>query len=420
MPRSSGRHAAGAPLPPPAPPILRAGAGIHAAFLASLEFFLAPLVPLLRDPEVSEIMVNGPDRIYIEKEGRIQLTRARFAGETDLQAAASNIAQFVAQPLSPERPLLDGRLPDGSRVCIVLGPVAAGGTHINIRRFARNTANPEFLLSKNAITPMAMEFLLLAVRAHRNIVVAGGAGSGKTTAVNVLTNAFHEDERIIVIEDTRELQVQRPHVVQMEARPPDAYGRGQVSVRDLFVAALRMRPDRIVVGEVRRGEALDMIQAMTSGHHGSLTTVHASSPYDTCYRIETMALMAELGGGAGIPLMALRRQVASALDLIVQTARLPSGRRLVTAISEVDFDESTQNYRITDLFVARIPAEAASEAAEAGRAEAAEGPAAATENNGGRMLEWTRTRPAAMEQFLMEGLVDQMQLTRPMLDAGTG
>ena len=155
---------------------------------------------------------------------------------------------------------------------------------------------------------MAMEFLLLAVKGHRNIVVSGGAGSGKTTAVNVLTNGFGEDERIVVIEDTRELQVQRKHVVQLEARPADAYGRGQVTVRDLFITALRMRPDRIVVGEVRRGEALDMIQAMTSGHHGSMTTVHASSPADTCYRLETLALMADIG----IPLHALRRQVASA------------------------------------------------------------------------------------------------------------
>jgi pilus assembly protein CpaF len=176
----------------------------------------------------------------------------------------------------------------------------------------------------------------------------------------------------------------------MEARPADAYGRGQATVRDLFVTALRMRPDRIVVGEVRRGEALDMIQAMTSGHHGSLTTVHASSPHDTCYRLETMALMADMGGG-GIPLFALRRQVASALDVIVQTARLPSGRRLVTGISEVDFDEQSQNYRIRDLF--RL------------------------EGSGDQaQLAWTRTRPHALEQLQFEGLLPEMNLTRPMLE----
>ena len=269
-----------------------------------------------------------------------------------------------------------------------MGQIAAGGTHINIRRFAKNTATPEFLLNKRAITPMALEFLLLAVKGRRNIVVSGGAGSGKTTAVNVLTTAFGMEERIVVIEDTRELQVQRPHVVQMEARPADAYGRGLVTVRDLFVTALRMRPDRIVVGEVRRGEALDMIQAMTSGHHGSLTTVHASSAADTCYRLETMALMADIG----IPLFALRRQVASAVDLIVQTARMTSGRRLVTGISEVDFDESTQNYRLTELFKLQESGEEAH-------------------------VEWTRTRAATLEQLSFEGLTDQMDLTRPMLEA---
>jgi pilus assembly protein CpaF len=370
-----------------ATPLMRAGTGTHAAYEASLEFFLAPLVPLLRDPEVSEIMVNGPDRIYVEKAGQVMLSSAKFPTEADVQAAANNIAQFVGQPLTNDRPLLDGRLPDGSRVCIVGGGIASAGTHINIRRFARNTASPDFLLAKKALTPMAMEFLLLAVKGHRNIIVAGGAGSGKTTVVNVLTNGFGEEERIVVIEDTRELQVQKKHVVQLEARPADAYGKGQVTVRDLFVTALRMRPDRIVVGEVRRGEALDMIQAMTSGHHGSMTTVHASSPADTCYRLETLALMADIG----IPLQALRRQVASALDLIVQTTRLPSGKRLVTAISEVEFDETTQNYRITDIF--RLDTECAVPE-----------------------LVWTRTRPVTLRQLKFEGLVDEMALTKPMLE----
>ena len=371
-------------------PLLHAGTGTHAAFEASLEFFLSPLVPLLKDPEVTEIMVNGPARIYVERHGKLEETAARFATEADVQAAANNIAQFVGQPLTTERPLLDGRLPDGSRVCIVLGQIASAGTHINIRRFSRNTATPEFLLSRQAITPMAMEFLMLAVKGRRNLVISGGAGSGKTTLVNVLTGGFDADERIVVIEDTRELQVQRPHVVQMEARPADAYGRGQVTVRDLFITALRMRPDRIVVGEVRRGEALDMIQAMTSGHRGSMTTVHASSPADTCYRLETMALMADVA----IPLHALRRQVASALDLIVQTARLASGRRLVTAISEVEFDEGTQNYRITDIF-----ALGHNDAAAQGE------------------IAWTRTRPATVAQLQLEGLVGEMKLTRPMLEA---
>jgi len=322
------------------------GRGRITGFQASLEFFLAPIRQLLADPEVTEIMVNGPDKVYIEKSGRLTLSPCRFASDADVQAAAQNIAQFVGQPLSQERPLMDGRLPDGSRVCVVLGPLAETGTHINIRRFVRAAVTPQFLLERGTITPMAMEFLLLAVKLHRNIMIMGGAGSGKTTVLNVLTNGFAEDERIIVIEDTRELQIQRPHVVQMEARQADAYGRGAIAIRDLFVSSLRMRPDRIVVGEVRRGEALDMIQAMTSGHRGALATLHAASPIDACHRLETMALMADVG----LPLTALRRQVASAIDLLVQTVRLPEGPRLITEISEVDFDEQMHNYMITDIF----------------------------------------------------------------------
>ena len=284
-----------------AKPVRPRGSGIANAFEASLEFFLAPLMPFFGDPDVSEIMVNGCSNVYIEKAGLIQKTAARFPSEADVQAAAQNIAQFVGQPLSPDRPMLDGRLPDGSRVCVVLGVLSSSGTQINIRRFAKAAVASAFLLERKSITPEALEYLDLAVQAHRNILVSGGAGSGKTTLLNVLTHGFGEKERIVVIEDTRELQVQRDHVVQLEARPPDAHGRGQITVRDLFITALRMRPDRIVVGEVRRGEALDMIQAMTSGHHGSLTTLHASTPADTCYRLETMALMADVG----LPLFAL-------------------------------------------------------------------------------------------------------------------
>jgi pilus assembly protein CpaF len=320
--------------------------GTHRAFEASLDFFLAPIVSLMRDPEVSEILINGPHKVYVERGGKLSLTPIRFSSEHDLRAAAYNISQYAGQTIGDDRPLMDGRLPDGSRVCVVLAPIAAGGTSVNIRRFARSAVTPEFLLQRQAITPLALQFLLLAVGAHVNLLISGGTGSGKTTFLNVLSTGFSEDERIVVIEDTRELQIQREHVVQMEARPPNAYGRGQITIRDLFVSSLRMRPDRIVVGEVRRGEALDMIQAMTSGHRGSLATLHASTPRDACHRLETMALLADVG----IPLAALRRQVASAIDLIVQTARLPSGRRLVTHISEPAFNESTNSYKIRDLF----------------------------------------------------------------------
>lgn len=358
--------------------------GTHRAFEASLEFFLSPLLPFLRDAEVTEVMVNGPSDVYIEKAGRLQRVAAGFACEADLQAAANNVAQFVGQTLTQERPILDGRLPDGSRVCVVLGPIAAKGTQINIRRFPRASGNPEFLLQRNAITPMAMEFLLLATNAYCNIMVSGGTGSGKTTLINVLSSAFDPQERVLVIEDTRELQIQRDHVVQMESRPPDAYGRGQVTIRDLFATSLRMRPDRIIIGEVRRGEALDLIQAMTSGHRGALATVHASSPYDACHRLETLAMMADVG----IPLYALRRQVASAIDLLVQTDRLSSGRRLISSIAELGMDDSTQNYVLNDIFRLGSGAEP--------------------------QLEWTGRQPRVLTAIARAGRGASMKLTAPM------
>ncbi len=316
------------------------------AYRAGVEFFLAPLVPLLADESISEIMVNGPSDIYIERGGKIEVSGVHFRDEDELLAAANNIAQYVGKSISPADPILDGRLPDGSRVCIVLAPIAAGGTSINIRRFLRRAVTPQFLLDRKAITPEALEFILLAVEAELNVVVSGGTGSGKTTLLNILSTAFSDSQRIVVIEDTRELQIQKRHVVQMEARPADVYGKGQITVRDLFVTSLRMRPDRIVVGEVRRGEALDMVQAMTSGHRGSLATLHADTPSQACGRLETMCLLADVG----LPLQALRRQIALALDIVIQVARLHDGRRLVTHISEIELDEATLTYQIHDIF----------------------------------------------------------------------
>ena len=270
-------------------------------------------------------------------------------------------------------------------------PVAAHGTSINIRRFSAKATSPEFLLEKEAITPEALEFLLLAVRAGQNIVVSGGTGSGKTTLLNILSNAFDERERIVIIEDTRELQVPKEHVVQMEARPPDRHGRGEITVRDLFVTSLRMRPDRIVVGEVRRGEALDMIQAMTSGHRGSLTTLHADTPAQACGRLETMCMMADVG----LPLPALRRQVAMALDLVVQSARLHSGRRMITHISEVELDEATNTYRVHDIYALDT---------------AAERP----------QLAWTGRRPALAGEIGWRGLAGEVKHTGRLFSAAEG
>jgi len=268
----------------------------------------------------------------------------------------------------------------------VLHPIAAHGTSINIRKFSAKALNPSFLIEKKAVTPQAMEFLLLAVGGGQNLVVSGGTGSGKTTLLNILSTACGDTERIVVIEDTRELQIQKEHVVQMEARPADPYGSGEITVRDLFVTSLRMRPDRIIVGEVRRGEALDMVQAMTSGHRGSLATLHADTPGQACGRLETMCLMADLG----LPLAALRRQVALALDLVVQATRLHDGRRLLTHISEIDLDEATNAYIIRDIFNLDTSGEIP-------------------------MLKWTGYRPKFADEVRWRGLADQIDLTREIL-----
>ena len=365
--------------------------GEERAYQAGVRFFLGPLLKLLDDETVSEIMVNGPRDVYVERGGRIEKTDASFEDEHALLAAANNIAQYVGKSISHENPLLDGRLPDGSRVCIVLHPVAAHGTSINIRRYLKQAVTGEFLLEKNAITPEALEFLTLAVKGAQNIIVSGGTGSGKTTLLNILSGAFDDAERIVVIEDTRELQIQKRHVVQMEARPQDAYGRGEITIRDLFVTALRMRPDRIVVGEVRRGEALDMIQAMTSGHRGSLCTLHADTPSLACSRLETMCMMADIG----LPLAALRRQVALALDLVVQSARLHSGRRLITHISEVELDEAANTYQLHDIY-----------ALDTSAAEP--------------VLSWTGRRPRLADELGWKGLTGEIALTEKLFAAGRG
>ena len=358
---------------------------------ASLGYFLRPLKTFLDDESVSEIMVNGPNSIYIERAGRLETTDATFPDEAALKAAARNIAQFVGRSISDDEPLLDGRLRDGSRICIVFSPIADGGTSINIRRFSRSAVHPDFLLERKAITAAALETVLLAVQARRNIIVSGGTGSGKTTLLNVLSTAFSDDERIVVIEDTRELQIQKSHVVQLEARPEDPYGRGEITIRDLFVKSLRMRPDRIVVGEVRRGEAVDMIQAMTSGHRGSLATLHANTPADACRRLETMALMADVG----LPLNALRSQIASAIDLIVQTVRLHSGRRLISHISEVFLDEQKNVYDVRDLF-------------------------ALEERQGEAELVWTGYRSNLADEIVWHGLADQVEHAGEVLLAPKG
>lgn len=372
----------------PAPAVKTPESGSQRAYKAGINYFLGPLLPLLNDESVSEVMVNGHDHIYAERGGRVQRVEAKFENELALRAAANNIAQFVGKTITDKEPILDGRLPDGSRICIILSPISGAGTSVNIRRFSRSAVTPEFLLKRNACTPEALEFLMIAVEAALNIVVSGGTGSGKTTLLNILSTGIADQDRIVVIEDTRELQIQKEHVVQLEARPADAYGKGAITVRDLFVASLRMRPDRIVVGEVRRGEALDMVQAMTSGHRGSLATLHADNPSQACGRLETMCLMADLG----LPMIALRRQIALAVDLFVQTSRLHSGRRLVTHISEVEFDEKAGTYVIHDIFNLDTS-----------------GPEPT--------MKWTGERPTLADNVGWLGLTDRIKLTKAIFKA---
>lgn len=311
--------------------------------------FLAPIRPFLDDPSVSEVMINGPDQIFIERKGKLTLTEAKFASRDALTAALRNLAQFVGRHVDEHRPILEARLPDGSRVEAVLPPAAPDGPHVAIRRFFRETLTIERLVGFGSFTPEAAEFLNAVITVKENTIVAGGTGSGKTSLLNALTGFIPNDDRIVVIEDSKEVQPQKSHIVQLEARPPDARGRGTVTIRDLFKATLRMRPDRIVVGEIRSGEALDLVQAMTSGHGGCMATVHATYPMDTLQRLETMCLMSDIG----LPLHALRAQIASAVDVIVQTSRLRDGSRVVTHISEVQSYDPNAGYRIEDVFVRR-------------------------------------------------------------------
>lgn len=311
-----------------------------------LQFF-APIAPLLQDAAVSEVMINGPEQVYVERHGRLELTGIRFASREALTAALRNLSQYVGKHVSEERPILEGRLPDGSRVEALIPPIAPDGPHISIRRFFRETLTVERLVKFGAMPGTVAESLEAFVVAKLNILIAGGTGSGKTSMLNALSGFIPDGERVVVIEDSREIQFQKQHVVQLEARPADTKGRGAVSIRDLFRATLRMRPDRVIVGEIRGGEALDIVQAMTSGHGGCMSTLHASCPQDALTRLETMAMMSDID----MPLAAMRVQIGSGVGLIVQVARLQDGSRKVTHITEVTgFDLETQKYQLQDLF----------------------------------------------------------------------
>jgi pilus assembly protein CpaF len=305
-----------------------------------------PLQPLLDDPEVTEIMVNGPYQVYVERHGKIEMTSVRFRDERHLMRIIEKILLPLGKRVDERVPMVDARLPDGSRVNVVISPVSLNGPCVTIRKFSRDPFTISDLISFGTLTPEAAQFLQAAVQAKLNILITGGTASGKTTLLNVLSAFIPNDERIITIEDTAELQLRQDHVVRLEARPPNIEGVGEVTIRDLVRNALRMRPDRIIVGECRGGEALDMLQAMNTGHEGSMTTIHANNPREALSRLETMVLMA----GMDLPVRAIREQIAGAIDLIVHMARLRDGSRKVMQISEITGMEGDV-VTMQDLFV---------------------------------------------------------------------
>jgi pilus assembly protein CpaF len=294
-------------------------------------FGLGPLEPLLADPSISDILVNTFDKVYVERKGLLEATSVQFRDDAHLMSIIDRIVSAVGRRVDESSPMVDARLPDGSRVNAIIPPLAVDGPCLSIRKFARQPLTAEDLLAGNAFTAPMLELMQGCVRARLNILISGGTGAGKTTLLNVLSTYLSDRERIVTIEDAAELQLHQSHVVRLETRPPNIEGKGAIYQRQLLVNTLRMRPDRIIVGEVRGEEALDMLQAMNTGHDGSLTTVHANSPRDALSRLETMVAMS----GLNIPDSAVRRQIASAIDLVIQVTRLSDGTRKVTNLAEI-------------------------------------------------------------------------------------
>jgi pilus assembly protein CpaF len=292
---------------------------------------LGPLDPILQDHNVSDILINGPQQIYVEKFGKLELTQVTFRDNAHLLQIIDRIVSRVGRRVDESSPMVDARLPDGSRVNVIIPPLALNGPSMSIRRFGRDPYKMDDLVAFRSITAEMVELLRGIVKARLNIVVSGGTGSGKTTLLNCLSSFIPDNERIVTIEDSAELQLQQPHVVRLETRPPNLEGRGEVTARDLVRNSLRMRPDRIVVGEVRGGESLDMLQAMNTGHDGSLTTLHANNPRECLQRLEMMVLMS----GIELPVKAIRQQICSAIDVIIQARRIADGTRKVLKITEV-------------------------------------------------------------------------------------
>src|SRR2546427_2988681 len=310
-------------------------------------FGLGPLEPLLQDPGINDILVNGHKQVYVERAGILEETNIRFKDDTHLMHIIDKIVSGVGRHIDESSPMVDARLADGSRVNVIIPPLAIDGPHLSIRRFGHIPVSENDLLTNQTVTPQMLELIKGAVKARLNIVISGGTGAGKTTLLNVLSGYISDKERIVTIEDSAELIMKQRHVVRLECRPANVEGTGAVKQRQLVINSLRMRPDRIVIGEVRGEEALDMLQAMNTGHDGSLTTVHANSPRDAIARMETMALMANLN----LPEKAVRRQIASAVSIVIQVARMSDGTRRVTHLTEITgMEEDTVSMQDVFLF----------------------------------------------------------------------
>lgn len=316
---------------------------------------MQPIVPLLADDDVNDILINSCERIYIERRGKLELTDIRFANEEDVLAVAKHIVESAGREFNPKRPLVDARLPDGSRVNVVSPPLSVDGTSISIRKFAKQIITLDRMAEQNNMSPELADFLKICGRCHLNMIVSGGTGSGKTTLLNAISQHIDDVERVVTIEDAAELRLDQPNLVRLETKPAHVHGNiaEEVSIRDLVKNALRMRPDRIIVGEVRGPEAFDMMQAMNTGHDGSLTTIHANHPRDALSRIENMINMANLN----LPAKTIRYQIASAVQVMVQISRQRDGHRRITHVSEVVGME-TDTITMQDLFIFKPTGEA--------------------------------------------------------------
>ncbi len=354
----------------------------------TVRYFFRYVGAYLDDPEVSEIMINGHHCVYIERKGRLEKTDCQFPDKESLEASIKNLAQYVGRTLTATVARFDARLPDGSRVHVTLPPCSRNGVCVSIRKFSKVNFTISDLVQRNSMTEEAAEFLSLCILMEKNMLVSGGTGSGKTSLLNALSGLIPRTDRILVLEDSSELKLQQEHVLYYECVAGDKDGRGRVTIRDLFHSALRMRPTRVIVGEVRSGEALDMIQAMTSGHSGSMSTIHANTPSDALNRLETLALM----GGLDLPLRAVRTQAASAIDIIVQISRFRDGSRRLVEIAEVLGLDDNGNFRTLPLFRFRMH-----EKPTATRVVGA--------------LEWTGNKPTFAEEVELLGFSDVIQKT---------